>query len=534
MKKDNWKKYWRTKECLCGGGLLFLCIATVFLFWKGFMQDRTEYEIVQKAYLILAAIVVIGIMLLYYMVVVRKSKIHHLYLVIAVTLGIVYCALMPPYVVPDEPVHYEECYDVSNFLLGTGKAEKGMIYMRASDVDSPFEAYPTMETYQNICKNIFISCTNDTIVEVKRDSGDNNSICYIIPGIGLTVGRILHLGTVLTFLLSRWCNYIVFILLIYWSLKKAPIGKNCILVFSMLPMVLQQAMSVSYDCITNGVAVFLIAQCLYMVYKKDEIHWRDLLLYGIFAAVLAGIKGGVYLPICCLALIIPMRKFASKKKYFLSAGMILAAILVSFLVTNYSMLSAVMTENRGGDSILSTDVQEIEKGDLAKEIFITGKEQHYSFSDIISNPVHYVKVMRSTINEYGDHYLRTMIGGLLGWLDIEIPWWILFGFFAMLLFSAVEDNELVLSYKQKLWMVLMFCTMVLMVMTVMYISWTPVNYPQVLGVQGRYFLPGLLLLPLVFKNRTILAKRDIFPVLISVTMCLQVCTWFFALKSILS
>ncbi len=530
MKKGDWK----TKECLCGAGLLLLCIVTVFLFWMEFIRDKVEYESAQAAYIIVASIVVIGILLLYYMIAFRKSKKHYLYLVISITLGILYCALIPPYVVPDEPVHYEECYDVSNFLLGTGKAEKGMIYMRASDVEGPFEAGLTMETYQNICKNIFTLCTDDTIVEVKRDSGDSNSICYIIPGIGLTVGRILHLGTVLTYWLARWFNYIVFILLIYWSLKKTPIGKNCILVFSMLPMVQQQVMSVSYDCITIGLSVSLIAQCLYMIFKEDEISVRDLVLYGVFAALLAGIKGGVYLPICCLAVMIPMKMFPSKKKYFLSAGIILSVIVVSFFAVNYNVLSSVTTENQEENPVLNAGMQEIEEENLSKEVFITGKEQHYSIFDIISNPKHYVKVMLSTIKVYGDFYLQSMLGGALGWLDIEIPWWVLYGFFVTLLFSAVEANDIVLSYKQKLWMGIIFCTMVVMVMTVMYVSWTPVDYPQVLGVQGRYFLPGLLLLPLAFKNRTILARRDICPALISATMCLQVCTWFFALKSILS
>ena len=534
MRKSKWKEYWKTKEYLGGGGLLLLCVVTVFLFWKEFMQDSAAHGTVQIAYLIVAAIVVVGIMLLYYMVALRKAKIQHIYLVIAVTLGIVYCVLIPPYAVPDEPVHFEECYDISNFLLGTGKAETGKIYMRASDAKPPFDAYPTIETYRDICQNTFILCDDNTIVEVKRDSGDSNSLCYIIPGIGLTVGRMLHLGTVLTFELARWINYIVFMLLIYWSLKKIPIGKNCILIFSMLPMVLQQAMSVSYDCITNGIAVFLIAQCLYMVFQEGNIRGRDLAIYGVFAAALAGIKGGVYLPVCCLALIIPMKKFASKKRYFLSAGIICAVIFVSFLAANYSILSSVMIKNQDGSSVSGLEMQEIENSELSKEVYITGREEHYSISDIISNPQHYGKVMLSTFKVYGDFYLQSMLGGTLGWLDIEIPWWILCGFMATLLFSVVETNEMVLSFKQKLWLGIIFCTMVVLILTVMYVSWTPVGCPQVLGVQGRYFLPGLLLLLFVFKNRMILAKGDICSVLISAAMCLQVCTWFFALKSILS
>lgn len=463
----------------------------------------------------------------------KTANIHNLYLIIAVILGIVYCALLPPYVVPDEPVHFEECYDVSNFLLGTGKAEAGRIYMRACDVDTPFQANPTAETYRAIYRRIFELSADNSIVEVHRDSSDSNSIGYIVPGVGLTIGRVLHLGTVLTFWLARWCNYIVFVLLIYWSLKKIPFGKNCVLIFSMLPMVMQQAMSVSYDCITNGVAVFLISQCLYMAFKEDKIHWRDLLLYGILAAVLAGIKGGVYLPICGLALMIPMKKFADKRRYFLSAGVILAVMIVSFLAQNYNVLHSVMTKNPGNASVVDAEIPETED-DSSNEVFITGKEQHYSVSDIINNPKHYMKVMLSTAKVYGDFYLQSMLGGTLGWLNIEVPWWILFGFFTLLSFSVIEPNDMVLSFKQKLWMIIVFGSVVVLVLTVMYISWTPVGYPQVLGVQGRYFLPGLLLLPLAFKNRTILAKRDIRLVLVTVAMCLQVCTWFFVLKSVWS
>lgn len=467
----------------------------------------------------------------------EKLPIHRLYLILAIFLGIVYNILLTPYVVPDEHTHFQESYDISNALLGTSEAQEGYLVMRRSDAEAPFSQDVSVAQYKTIA-GLVLTRSDGELVQVTRLMSDSNSICYVVPGIGITLARLLHLGPVLTVWFGRWCNYAVFVFLMVQALKRIPIGKNALLILGMLPMVMQEAMSLSYDCLTNGLSIFLIAHCMKLVLEQDRLSWKDLVLYGVPAALLAGCKGGVYLPICCLGLMIPAGTFGSRKRKALSIAGLCLILGISFLAPNYKILGDVVSRagSSGTETISESGTEQNDAisgsafAEEQEEISVEDVE-HYSLSDILHHPLHYARVLVSTFKVYGGKYLSELVAGPLGWLNIEIPWWISCGFLFLLLAGALENNETVIFGAGKIWMMILFAGMVLLVMTVMYVSWTPVNSPQVLGVQGRYFIPGLLFLPLVFKNRTIIAKRDLRPVLVLGAMGLELFTWIYILKA---
>lgn len=525
------------------------------------------YGFLKVVYWLLALTVVIGVLLLYYLTVFKKAGVHQIYLVTGIMLGILYCALIPPYTVPDEPVHFEESYDVANAILRTGKAPAGEIYLRECDANGPFDAYPSIDTYQDIYEQIFRMNPNNEIVQVKRGIADTNCICYVVPGIGITIGRLLHLGPVLTYWLARWLNYAVYLLLLYWAIKRMPFGKNCILIFSMLPMAMQQAMSASYDCIILGLGIWLLSQCLHMAFQLEKVSRRDLVLYCVAAAVMAGVKGGVYLPLCCLAVILPIKKFANLKQYFLSAGIVFIVVLTGFFAFNHGLLSGIfkapkpeaevqMAAGEGNDSAedgsrkkavqaetgagkakeevsAETDAGEAWEESVpqaaASGWATGGPNGHYAASDILHYPKMYLKLLVSTVKFYGDFYLQGILGGLLGWFTIGMPWWLLFGFFGVLLFSTIEPNGKALLGRQKLWIVVIAGAVALLTMTGMMIMWTPVNSDVIEGVQGRYFLPVIPSLLLLAKNKWIQARKELMPYLLTIALCLELfaCCYIF-------
>ena len=123
---------------------------------------------------------------------------------------------------------------------------------------------------------------------------------------------------------------------------------------------------------------------------------------------------------------------------------------------------------------------------------VNGTEQ---IKGVLSNPISFVKVLKNTIDVYGESYLFGMIASPLGWLDIVVSPLITIAFLVLVIFSSmIENNEVAFSRKQKIWNFLIVVGTALLIIGAMYISWTGVGAEVVEGVQGRYFIPLLPLL----------------------------------------
>ena len=121
-------------------------------------------------------------------------------------------------------------------------------------------------------------------------------------------------------------------------------------------------------------------------------------------------------------------------------------------------------------------------------------EQGYTIGYFIRHPVAFIKIMLNTIWYKSDIYMKQMLGGMLGWLDIEIPFVFSLGFLLLMIYTAFRKENEVQDIRngQRIWMILVcFGTSLLAVMA-MLLYWTPNSVEVVEGVQGRYFLPALV------------------------------------------
>ena len=66
----------------------------------------------------------------------------------------------------------------------------------------------------------------------------------------------------------------------------------------------------------------------------------------------------------------------------------------------------------------------------------------------------------------------------------------------------------------------------LLVIISMWIFWTPLSSDNVLGVQGRYFIPVVALVLMMMKNRFIQVKKDITQYLVAGAVIVHIGTFF--------
>ncbi len=61
---------------------------------------------------------------------------------------------------------------------------------------------------------------------------------------------------------------------------------------------------------------------------------------------------------------------------------------------------------------------------------------------------------------------------------------------------------------QKLWILVLIFLSVVLVLTSMFLGWTPRGYTYITGIQGRYFLPLLPFLLILLFDRNLTIGKD--------------------------
>lgn len=324
----------------------------------------------------------------------------------------------------------------------------------------------------------------------KRPSSDiikTAPYLYLPSSLGITLARILRLGTVPLFYLGRLFNFMFFIFMTYIAIKKIPFGKIILFVVSLYPITMQQAVSFSYDAVINGLAFCFIGYCLNVAYCEKMPTKKDLVMLCLVGVFLAPAKY-IYVGICLLLLLIPKEKFQSRKNKAIYLAVFAISAVALFLAFN--LLNII---NR-----LAVQVSGIE--DMPP----------YSFDYILKNPLGTLKLIVNTICVKGDFYIAGAIG-LLGWFNITLPWVIILGYIILFIFSCwrMKDERQYISTSSKLLITFVIISVFILALLSMMLIWTPNTYPYIEGVQGRYFIPIIPLVGLLCRNSSIVLNKNI-------------------------
>ena len=124
------------------------------------------------------------------------------------------------------------------------------------------------------------------------------------------------------------------------------------------------------------------------------------------------------------------------------------------------------------------------------------------------------------------YYVNTMIGKQLGWLEIEIPYLVIAGFLVLLLISAARkrgEKEMI-NMGSKVWIGILSGLCYILICFVLLISWTEVGEQVIAGVQGRYFLPVVPMIILLFRTKYIVVDEKFDRVIMMSTAILEIAT----------
>ena len=254
---------------------LIFCTAFIIiniLFLNNIFLFSDELNIGKKYFAILIFSIVFTICMCYILFKFdrKKLKIENQFLVLAIILGIFYLLLIPVGLVPDEKSHFGRAYEIASghLISNVNKDGSGGNVLPVEVSDSL--ASDVNYTYDDLIKNIGKSNSGKKKFIVYNGASLYSFVCYIPQSLGIIIGKIFSLPILITAYLGRILNFISFILLIYFSIRYIPFLKKFIMFVSLLPITMQEAVSLSPDSITIGFAAFLFSYVMFLSYERKD------------------------------------------------------------------------------------------------------------------------------------------------------------------------------------------------------------------------------------------------------------------------
>lgn len=424
----------------------------------------------------------------------KEDQIHVTYLKIALPLLIFYSFLLPPGMVPDENTHLKNVASLSSQLLGVEINHKAtltydeyrMIYDNNWDDASKLNV---REVRKYVLANIR-NKANKSLVALDKASTVTSSMFYYFPAVlGLTFGRIFGFNAIISFFFARFFGMFVFLAICYYALKKMPIKKNLFFGILLLPVVLQQGMSISYDLMLNACSFLSISLGLNFAINQSKKNIKDIILFLFAALVLLFVKSGLYafvLLISVIGVLSSSRKKLNVRQILYFVGTVLLLLAIRLFVTHF---------DRSFDTINNVL--------YAKLPWNSSKSQFmYTTGYFIAHPFRLPYIILNDIRIHFGFYFRTAFS-TMGWLNIQLSTALNFVWVFIFMIASYFDQNSNFKFNklQKIFISLLMIVEAVLVLMGLILLWTPLGENHIYGVQGRYFIPLLLPVFIILESK---------------------------------
>lgn len=475
------------------------------------------------ACLYISPIITVGIIAsigIYFLVRIRNIISTHMensFIVVAVVYGVSMMLILPIGHVPDEFAHEAKCYAMSEGYANT-----------TSDRYAVWLPKETSETFAFFSKNIMYIDLKYSPVDVltsyktRTNFGGNlvwthssntlslNEFAYFPATLIVSVAHVIPMSPTLIFQLGRLLNFMIASILFYLAIKITPCFKRIFFMIALFPITIQQTAAVNQDWITNAIVFLFVALTFKLAFVTSTIKAKDYIGVLVLSGCLGMIKLA-YFPIAFLVFLIPTKNFkelhvllnSQKKEISESEPNVfslcrlnrykqawLFKLLIILLAFGLAVLQAL-------PSYLNA-------------------EQHYADCNfftlhmVFQYPLKAIQICWNTFNERAT---LDFCDGLLNGFGWSIKW--TSGVVRSLIMMAVlffaltnQEENIKLRIEHKAIILCAMLGMWGMVYMALLTGWTDANSSTVSGLQSRYFIPIVLLMYILFHNRTFQNKSE--------------------------
>lgn len=401
-------------------------------------------------------------------------------------IGLLYIIAYGEMTVPDSRIHFAQAYGNSNSLLGLNKYNEQYRILMTDDGLLRLSEYRSdgaqgLYRFWNNCdygNNHDIQTSANYMYQFHL-----KNYVYTPSMIGVTIARIFRAPYQIVYLSGCITNLLFFIGVIILTMTVCPSVKKSVFAICLLPSVIWLAGSYSYDVWVLSFSIFYISYCISL--RDRKVKWSDILFLAVIIAVMAPVKV-VYVIVAFAILIIPLNNFTRLQKICMYVGVPIVGVLLTAIGRGREALKYLLTSSQDGRSVV---------------------EGHQSFTldFVIHNPVKTTKVF---INNFFVSFERYIYKGVAGdYLFTEISYFLIFLILILVLLIFANDlKEKNISIKTRIVSFGIFvlgCFSVCIAFLFTYSVVENESIGTISGVQGRYFLPFVMLSPVFFKEKFI-------------------------------
>jgi uncharacterized membrane protein len=281
------------------------------------------------------------------------------------------------------------------------------------------------------------------------------------------LGRLLDAPIALIYYVLRASYLALYAVLVYFAIRLIPTGKWILVVLALSPASIVLASTISPDGTTMGAAMLFLAWMLRLSSRDPSpLSRREILLTLGLVILVASMKIAV-LFVGVLLLLRP-RDFSSRRAWAAFVVAVLLLVAAVFVAWTY----AVSLQAEFAPTVQAADP-------LAQARYVLG----------------HLGAVAGTVwgdlATHGGRYLQEMIGvsGYAYWRMPAIVYWL---YPALVLLALLSEGAAgTLDRRTRAILIGVGVVHTLGVMMVLYLTLSPVGSREILGIQGRYFLPGL-------------------------------------------
>ncbi len=403
---------------------------------------------------------------------------HRAFLAIALVLGTALVLLIPPFQSADEPYHFLRAYQITE----GGFVSRQRDFRGIAGGFLPISLYELWLPFSKIGFHPDVKVSVRQIEDAMRiplhprdrifitfpNTAHYCPTCYVPQCLGIALGRIIRLPPLAMLYLGREANLLFWILLGFFALRCAPAIARPLFLLLLMPMSLYVASTLSADPSTNAEAILFTALiCKYFNGGPNSIDGKAFMLLLALSIPLC-VSKLVYVPLLGLLLLIPAGNFGGTGKYMIKLATLTAICALLFV------LWVRASSNLDTRNALSNNVSARAQFQLL--------EQH---------PAHFAPLLLETFRRRGWSFLQSYVG-VIGWLDMYLPAAVVVGYVLLLLLAcwSCEDHPPLPSPLRCTVIILPAMIISFLVIALLdYLYWSPVGFPYIDGIHGRYLIP---------------------------------------------
>lgn len=360
----------------------------------------------------------------------------------------------PPGMAPDEIHHFYRAYEI---------ADGSMISEHMGDHGEGGHNLP--RALAEFGNEEAVIDENDTVPYIYGNTALYSPVSYIPQAVGIKIARFFTSNVSQVFYGGKIANAIIAFILCGISLNVLPFGKRVLFMFMILPLTLQELVSIAPDALLISLSFLFFSYILRLTYVSDKIEFKDMAIIFVMGTIFSLVKI-IYVILLLLLLLIPIEKYGSRKRAIGFYAIVMGASVLINLVWLRISSGFLYEFNPGVDS--------------AEQI-----------KYVVYNCLDFYSISVRTTLKYAQWWIPTAISDQLGLFVIPttgVVWIVLLCLLVYEMCSCYSGPTMIKPFE----IVVLLGTFVINVLAFFlaeYVQWTPLKNTIVEGIQGRYFIP---------------------------------------------